>query len=127
MAEFVSSRNALKTGLTGRTVLLPTDDLLNTTASRSAAAITPSGRPRREKSRPVLVDIDWRLDRVVALETGIYAKGLIEFADKFEDQPAATATFWPRLKPISNMKNLFATSTFRKPAYSASARRPLPN
>ena len=83
----ISSRNALKTGLTGRTVLLPTDDT-NEYNRRLENALNLY-RPITEEEETLvqsIVDTDWRLNRIVTLETGIYAKGLTEFADKFEDQ-----------------------------------------
>ncbi|HWE50836.1 MAG TPA: hypothetical protein VG273_13665 [Bryobacteraceae bacterium] len=85
-----SSRNALKTGLTGRTVLLPTDDASE--YNRRLESALARHRPATEEEQSLVqsvVDIEWRLDRVVTLETGIYAKGAAEFVDKFKDEPQA--------------------------------------
>ena len=79
-----SSRNALKTGLTGRTVLLPSED----------AALYESHLAQfRERYQPVgdqelalvqsLADTEWRLARIPSLEMAIYAIGRLEFADLF--------------------------------------------
>ena len=86
----ISSRNALKTGLTGRTVLLPTDDAseYNRRFENAAARYRPVTEDEMALVQSI-VDTDWRLNRIVTLETGIYVKGLTEFADKFNDQPAA--------------------------------------
>jgi hypothetical protein len=85
-----SSRNALKTGLTGRTVLLPTDDAAEYTRRLDSALAFHSPESDEEQILvQSLVDIDWRLNRIVSLESGIYAKGTLEFADAHADQPAA--------------------------------------
>ncbi len=85
-----SSMNAVKTALTGRTVLLPTDD---------AAAYENHVRDFFKELEPTgarecalvqgLADNAWRLDRIPALEMGIYALGRIQFANQFDDQPLA--------------------------------------
>jgi hypothetical protein len=83
----VSSLNALKTGLTGRTVLLPSED-----AALYEAHLTQF----RERYQPVgeqelalvqsLADTHWRVARIPALEMGIYALGRLEFAELFPGQ-----------------------------------------
>src|SRR5215467_7961 len=81
-----SSLNALKTGLTGRTVLLPSED----------AALYEAHLTRfREQYKPVgdqelalvqsLADTEWRLARIPSLEMGIFALGRMEFADLFPE------------------------------------------
>ena len=82
-----SSLNAVKTGLTGITVLLPTD--ADAEYQRHIAAYEEEFQPvGLEESELVqsLADIAWRLRRIPALEMAIYARGRIEFADQFEDQ-----------------------------------------
>jgi hypothetical protein len=82
-----SSLNALKTGLTGRTVLLPSED----------AALYEAHLARfREQYQPVgdqelalvqsLTDTHWRIARIPSLEAGIYALGRLEFAELFPEQ-----------------------------------------
>jgi hypothetical protein len=82
-----SSLNAVKTGLTGATVLLSTDDAAE--YQRHIAAyeneLQPAGLEERELVQS-LADISWRLRRIPALEMAIYAQGRIEFAALFEDQ-----------------------------------------
>jgi len=82
-----SSHNALKTGLTGRTVLLPSED---------AALYEAHLAQFRERYQPVgdqelalvqsLADTHWRLARIPSLEAGIYALGRLEFAELFPGQ-----------------------------------------
>ena len=82
-----SSLNAVKTGLTGATVLLPTDDAAE--YQRHIAAYEEEFQPvGLEESELVqsLADIAWRLRRIPALEMAIYARGRVEFADQFEDK-----------------------------------------
>jgi hypothetical protein len=83
-----STLNVVKTGLTGRTVLLPADDAEQYQQHRNA--FINRYRPKtKEESELVqsLADTDWRLKRIPSLEAGIYALGRLEFANKFDDQP----------------------------------------
>jgi hypothetical protein len=86
-----SSLNALKTGLTGRTVLLPSED----------AALYEAHLARfRERYQPVsdqelalvqsLADTEWRIARIPSLEMGIFALGRMEFADLFPEYDEAS-------------------------------------
>ena len=82
-----SSLNAVKTGLTGRTVLLSSEDV--------AAYEAHIERFRREWE-PVgdceihlvqsLADTQWRLDRIPNLEAGLFALGRLRDADLFADE-----------------------------------------
>jgi hypothetical protein len=82
-----SSLNAVKTGLTGHTVLLPSED---------AAAYQAHVERFREELQPVgereaqlvqnLADTQWRLDRVPGLEFGLFALGRKRYADQFEEE-----------------------------------------
>jgi hypothetical protein len=84
-----SSLNALKTGLTGHTVLLPTDDaaLYEANLLRHVGELAPVGEKETALVQ-ALADAEWRLARIPGLEYGIYALGRIEFDRKFDDQPA---------------------------------------
>jgi hypothetical protein len=82
-----SSLNAVKTGLTGRTVLLPAED---------AAAYEAHVERYRQELQPVgereiqlvqnLADTQWRLNRIPALEFGLFALGRKRYADLFEEE-----------------------------------------
>jgi hypothetical protein len=94
------SHNAVKTGLTGRTVLLPSDDV--TAYQAHVERVLKQFAPERdEKDEPAasseakmqiarlsqsLADTLWRLDRIPALEAGIYAIGRRELAAQFADE-----------------------------------------
>lgn len=83
-----SSLNALKTGLTGHTVLLPTDDaeLYEAKLLQQVDKFSPVGEAETALVQS-LADTEWRLARIPGLEFGIFALARIEFADKFNDQP----------------------------------------
>ena len=82
-----SSRNALKTALTGRTVLLPTEDadLYEAHLNQFVKRFEPQGDDERNLVQS-LADTDWRLLRIPALEMGIYAIGRIELAHLFPNE-----------------------------------------
>jgi hypothetical protein len=85
-----SSLNAVKTALTGVTVLLPTDDAAE--YQRHIAAYEKEFQPvgiEESELTQSLADISWRLRRIPTLEMAIYAQGGIEFADLFDDQDDA--------------------------------------
>jgi len=81
-----SSLNALKTGLTGRTILLPSDDVEAYQAhlARLEAQCKPATDPERALLQSI-ADTEWRLLRIPSLESGIYALGRLEFAADFHD------------------------------------------
>jgi hypothetical protein len=85
-----SSLNAVKTGLTGVTVLLPADDAAE--YQRHIAAyqneLQPAGLEESELVQS-LADISWRLRRIPALEMAIYARGSVLYADQFEEEDPA--------------------------------------
>ena len=83
-----SSLNAVKTGLTGRTVLLSGDDAAAYQAhvDRVFAFWEPCDDTERAFTQTV-ADTEWRLLRIPSLEAGIYALGRLEFKQKFVDEP----------------------------------------
>ncbi len=85
-----SSLNAVKTGLTGRTVLLSADDAAayQTHLERIFAAWDPADDAERTLTQ-TLADTEWRLLRIPSLEMGIYALGRLEFKEKFAGEPEA--------------------------------------
>jgi hypothetical protein len=108
----VSSMNAVKTGLTGRTVLLPSDDA--EAYRQHLAAYENEYKPVVLRERELvqsLADIQWRLQRIPGLEMAIYARGREEFAEKFDDQDPAVRsaridleTFLQYQKPLRNLQ-----------------------
>jgi hypothetical protein len=85
-----SSANALTTGLTGRTVLLPTEDAARYHAHlQNYEAHFQPATPEEQALVQSLADTSWRLARIPGLEMNIYAQGHIEFADEFAEQDEA--------------------------------------
>jgi len=75
------------TALTGRTVLLPSDDLAEYEHHLTAYAeeFAPVGLLETNLVHSI-ADTDWRLCRIPALESALFAKGHIEFAELFNEQ-----------------------------------------
>jgi hypothetical protein len=85
----VSSKNALKTALTGRTVLLSTDDADRYESHCDAfrQEWNPEGQ-RETLLTQSLADIAWRIERIASFEMAVYAKGRALFADAHQTEPA---------------------------------------
>jgi hypothetical protein len=85
-----SSLNAVTTGLTGRTVLLPTEDAARYEQHirEFVTEFQPVGARETELVQ-ALADNAWRLARIPALEMAIFAHGRIQFADQFPDRDPA--------------------------------------
>ena len=79
---------AVKSGLTGRTVLMPTDD--RDEYARFLAdfeqQLKPVGQLERELVQ-IIVDCHWRLRRIQELEFALYAHGHEQFESVFQDCP----------------------------------------
>ena len=106
-----SSLNAVKTGLTGRTVLLPADDAAAYQGhlDRIFAQWQPYDDNERNLTQ-TLADTEWRLLRIPTLEAGIYALGRLEFKEKFANEPEAVRsslieahTFLTYRKDLNNL------------------------
>lgn len=87
-----SSLNAVKTGLTGRTVLLNSEDAIayQEHVNRFLARYEPATDEERSLTHQI-ADTEWRLLRIPTLEAGIYALGHHELAGKFEHADPAVA------------------------------------
>ena len=83
-----SSKNAVKTALTGRTVLLPSDDVQEYAAFIEGFQhdLKPIGTAESELVQ-IIADCHWRLRRIQTLEYALYAHGHEQFADTFQDSP----------------------------------------
>ena len=84
------SKNALKTGLNGHTVLLPTDDaeLYAKHVEDFRTTYNPVGQEETELVQAI-ADTSWRLARIPSLEAGIYALGRIKLADLYPNEDPA--------------------------------------
>ncbi len=82
-----SSFNAVKTGLTGQTVLLSTDDAIayQQHLDRHFKQYAPINDEEHTLVQ-FIADAEWRLLRIAPLEAGIYAVGRRKLAAQFEDE-----------------------------------------
>jgi hypothetical protein len=85
-----SCLNAVATGLTGRTVLLPAEDAARYEqhVGEFFDELQPIG-PRESELVQSLADNSWRVARIPALEMAIFAHGRIQFAEQFADRDPA--------------------------------------
>jgi hypothetical protein len=82
-----SSLNAVKTGLTGQTVLLPTDDAIAYQAHLDRHFKQESPATGQEHTLvQMIADAEWRLLRIPGLEASIHALGRLKLADLHADQ-----------------------------------------
>lgn len=82
-----SSLNAVKTGLTGRTVLLPGEDAAAYQAH--CQLFVDDFQPVGEEETALvhsLAETRWRLNRCSALETNLFALGQVNFQDLFPNE-----------------------------------------
>ncbi len=106
----ISSLNAVKTGLTGRTVLLHSDDAA--VYQNHLAAYQNEYRPvglREQELVQSLADTQWRLQRIPSLEIAIYAQGRAENQDYVDQHPTTGASLIELgtfLKYEKQLKNL---------------------
>jgi len=103
------SQNALKTGLTGRQVLLPSEDgaLYEALVRDYQNHFNPVG-PEEIALVQSIVDVRWRLDRYPGLESALldlshksrknppifYLQSLLSLADNFSHPIAIRGSFW---------------------------------
>ncbi|HEY3936462.1 MAG TPA: hypothetical protein VGL97_03490 [Bryobacteraceae bacterium] len=82
-----ASHNAVKTGLTGRTVLLPTEDaaIYRQHVERLVGDYQPATEAEQALVQSI-ADTEWRLLRIPSLESGIYAIGRRALAADFADE-----------------------------------------
>jgi hypothetical protein len=92
----ISSLNAVKTGLTGQTVLLPSDDAAF--YERHMQRFIADHKPETDRESELvqnMADAQWRMNRIPGLEMALFARGRVQFADlyeAYEDSTAATLT-----------------------------------
>jgi hypothetical protein len=101
-----SSHNAVKSGLTGRTILIPTDDVAAyETLVQSLIALHRPANYEESILVQSLADTQWRLRRIPSLEAGIYALGRLEAGEALTAQPELidAQTFLKYKRDLSNL------------------------
>jgi hypothetical protein len=84
----ISSKNVTATALTGRTVLLATDDAAR--YEQHCAAFRSEWAPEGQRELVLtqsLADGYWRLERIASYEMAIYARDRVTFATNYADEP----------------------------------------
>jgi hypothetical protein len=82
----IVSLNAVKSGLTGRTVVLPSDDVaLYESHLRGFEKLCAPVGFQESCLTQTLADTQWRLDRANSLELALFTKGRQEFTQLFEE------------------------------------------
>src|SRR5712664_4182212 len=77
-----SSLNALRHGLTGQTIVLPSDDLV--AYERHCQEVHDQYQPKNKMEvllAQMLADLAWRLNRITAIEANMLTLGIDEPAD----------------------------------------------
>jgi len=99
----ISSKNALKTGLTGRTVLLPSDDpaAFKEHVEAYFDEYKPQGLRERELVQS-LAETRWRLNRSFALEAALFS----QIASDAEEGASAPGNLENLFKYEKTLKNL---------------------
>lgn len=103
VGKATASQNAVKTGLTGRAILLESGEAAwyEQHVARFARDFAPVGDRETELVQS-LADTQWRLNRIPILEAGTYAIGRIQYAELFADQD-------PELQPLLIENHIFRT------------------
>jgi hypothetical protein len=106
-----SSLNALRHGLTGQIVVMPTDDLAayQLHLNRYAAEYHPQGATESDLVQ-VLADTSWRLHRVAVLETNLLTLGMAREPNplssappQIQDAMALVSALESQSKALSNL------------------------
>jgi hypothetical protein len=130
-SKAASSLNAVKTALTGRSVLFGGDDAAEYERHLAAYAeeFAPIGYQESNLVQSI-ADTDWRLRRIPVLEMALFAKGRLEFAELFDEHEPATRphlidahTFITYEKQIRNLHLQEARLSRRRDKEAAELRR----
>jgi hypothetical protein len=99
-----SSLNALRHGLTGQIVVMPTEDLeaYQRHLSRYSGEYRPKGATEEDLVQS-LADCSWRMNRVAAMETNLLSLGVTGGADPIQDALSIVAALESQSKALSNL------------------------
>jgi hypothetical protein len=99
-----SSLNALRHGLTGQIVVMPTEDLqaYQLHLKSFTDEYCPQGATEAHLVQ-ALADASWRLNRVAALETNVLTLGIAGNADPIQGALAIAAALESQSKALSNL------------------------
>jgi hypothetical protein len=99
-----SSLNALRHGLTGQIVVMPTEDLA--AYQQHLKSFTDEYNPAGATEANLvqaLADCSWRLNRVAALETNLLTLGIANTGSAIDDAMSIVASLESQSKALSNL------------------------
>jgi hypothetical protein len=99
-----SSLNALRHGLTGQIVVMPTEDLAayQQHLKSFTGELNPKGVIEANLVQ-ALADTSWRLNRVAALETNLLTLGIANTGSPIDDAMSIVASLESQSKALSNL------------------------
>ncbi len=128
--KLVSSHNALKTGLTGRTIVLPTDDVA---AYQSFVALinrkfAPANDIEQHLTQTI-ADTEWRLLRIPTLESGLLRSRPSRTRRRLRPRTRTlnSAPLCSKLTSSAPIKRTSAISPCRNAVSAINSNRTLPN
>ena len=108
-----SKLNALRHGLTGQTVVLPTED--HSAYERHSQSFLNQYHPKDATETQLvqsLIDTSWRMNRAAAVETNLFSLGIIEMEDRLHaNHPEAEAALAMALAFREHMRAFASIST----------------
>ena len=108
--------NALRHGLTGQTVVLPTED--HSAYQRHSRSFLDEYRPQGATEAQLvqsLTDISWQLNRAAAVETNLFSLGISEMEDRIRaNHPEAEAALAMALAFRENNRAFANISIYRQ-------------
>src|SRR5260370_3333079 len=107
-----SSLNALRHGLTGQTVVLPSDDLA--AYQRHCKGFLDQYQPKNPTEvqlTQTVADLSWRLNRATAIETNLLALGITEQSHSVDTENDQVHTSLAMAKAFREQSQAFANLT----------------
>src|SRR5260370_1069110 len=105
-----SSLNALRHGLTGQTVVLPSDDLI--TYQRHCQQLHDQYHPKNPMEGQLtqaVADLSWRLNRITAIETNMLTLGITEHSSSVDTENDQVHDALEMAKAFREQNRPFAT------------------
>ena len=103
-----SSLNAMRHGLTGQVIVMPYEDLeaYNAFVERYINGLTPKNEPEKQLALD-MANTTWKLNRCTSIESGIYAMGHHDFADRNNvDHPEVHAALTAATTYLENSRQI---------------------
>jgi hypothetical protein len=109
----LSSLNALRHGLTGQTIVLPTED--HSAYERHSQSFLNEYHPKDATETQLvqsLIDTSWRMNRAATVETNLFSLGIIEMENRLRaNHPEAEAALAMALAFREHMRAFASIST----------------